>query len=237
MLKHRFVWRVAAVAMFAWGGPAGWAGDCDGTPGWTLDGPGSVPIGETAEVRLGGPADAIGFFMLSLGEGPIDSSFGKICLDFPLVLGMLFRFDGSGRFDVSGDIPCDRALVGLTLYMQFVTGRPNKGASNQESLTITDGVCAGDLCTFTQDEWGDACKDGNAGCRRDSLFDAIFPNGVTIGDVDGVDGDGDYALVFRSAAAVEQFLPATQPPDVLDADATDPTTLLNSGCRHRGDVR
>jgi hypothetical protein len=199
------------------------AGDCDGLPGWEIHAPDTVAIGDSVHVHLVGPADEFGFFMVSLGQGPLSSPYGTICLDFPLALGFLFKFDSTGNFGIDGDIPCDPALVDLTIYMQFLTCKPNKGISNQHALTFTDGICEGDLCSYTPGGWGSSCSGDNVGCLRDQWFDSVFPGGVTLGDHDGVDGDGDWALVFTSSAAVEAFLPATGTPGTLDGDATDPT--------------
>ena len=58
---------------------------------------------------------------------------------------------------------CAPIFAGLTVYTQFITCRPNKRVSNQHSLTITDGVCDGDLCTFTQGGWGSKPSGGNPG--------------------------------------------------------------------------
>lgn len=224
-MKTLALFTTALAAMTA--APA-YAGQCDGKPGWVIDAPDTTPIGSTVDFDLSGPADDIGFFMVSLGQGPLSSPYGTICLDFPLVLGFVFTFDSNGQFSMSGDIPCDPTFAGLTIYTQFITcgftGKQNKGASNQHALTITDGICDGDFCGYTQGGWGATCHGGNAGCLRDKWFDTVFPSGLTIGDADGIDGDGDFALLFTSSAAIEGFLPAGGTPDVLDADATDPTS-------------
>jgi len=214
----------AALAVAGIAAPLASAGQCDGTPGFILDAPDTAPIGTTVTVNLTGPADEMGFFMVSLGQGPLITPYGTICLDFPLALSFLFTLDSEGKLTFTGDIPCDPILANLTLYMQFITCRPNKGVSNQHALTITDGFCAGDLCSFTQGGWGTDCNGNNPGCRRDKWFDTVFPSGVSIGDPDGIDADGDFALLFTSSQAVEDFLPATSTPDLLDADATDPTS-------------
>jgi hypothetical protein len=217
---------ILTTAICAWTASPAFA-QCDGKPGWVIDAPDTTPIGSTVHYDLSGPANDIGFFMVSLGQGPLSSPYGTICLDFPLVLSFVFTFDSNGQFALDGNIPCEPALVDLTIYTQFITcgfiSKLNKGASNQHALTITDGICDGDLCSYTQGGWGTKCSGNNAGCLRDKWFDTVFPSGLTIGDADGVDGDGEFALVFTSSAAVQGFLPASGTPDVLDADATDPT--------------
>lgn len=207
---------------------------CGSGGGAVLGMPDTAGIGTTVTVTLDAPPPVTTvLFLASLGQGPINGgAYGTICLDFPTIISIVLVLDANGHAELTGDIPCDPAFVGITLYAQFLTcapgseGRTSKGSSNQESLTITDGLCDGDLCTFTQGGWGTTCSGNNPGCRRDKWFDTVFPNGVTIGDVDGIDGggDGEFALLFTSSAAVEDFLPAGKTPGTLDDDATDPTS-------------
>jgi hypothetical protein len=91
-------------------------------------------------------------------------------------------------------------------------------------VSVIDGLCDGDMIGFTQGGWGTVCSGGNPGCRRDAWFPTVFPNGVVIGDSDGIDGDKCYAVRFTSSAAVERFLPAGKTPSILKADATNPAS-------------
>jgi len=203
--------------------PAG-ADDCAGVPGYELHVPATGAIGQCVDVTLLGPANQLGLFMISLGDGPLPWCNGHtICLDFPLVLAFVFPFDDTGTFEFGGCLDCDPSLVGLTVYLQYLAVSPVPAVSNQCPFTIVDGICDGDLCTFTNGGWGSTCRGKNPGCRRDKHFDHVFPGGLTIGDPDGIDGDGDYALHFSSSAAVEAFLPGKGTPATLDADAHDPT--------------
>ena len=142
---------VASLAVLA---SSAMADDCNGKPGWVLTAPDTIAIGATIDVDLAGPANEMALLMVSLGEGPVKTGYGTICLDFPLVLSVPLTLDAAGVTSISGDIPCDPSLVGITFYTQFITCRPNKGVSNQHPITVTDGVCSGDLCTFTQGGWG-----------------------------------------------------------------------------------
>lgn len=200
------------------------AGDCDGRPGWVLDVPDQVAIGSDVSICMHGPATEMGLLMISTSTGSIDTPYGHICVSFPFLTSFLFTLDANGDFCVTGTAPCDPALIDFTLYMQFITCRPNKGVSNLDSITFTDALCDGNLCTFTQGGWGNTCHGSNPGCRRDQNFASAFPNGVTLGDQDGIDGDGDFAAVFTSAKAVEDFLPAGGTPGPLSGDAKDPTS-------------
>lgn len=98
--------------------------------------------------------------------------------------------------------------------------------------------CAGgdghgeDFCRQTQGGWGqdscnpgpDPCAGGNVGCFRDCHFDDLFPSGLVVGDPDGPDADGSYAILLTSSAAVAEYLPAGGMPAALTADQTDPET-------------
>ncbi len=207
---------------------AGRAGaQCTGT-GPVLDVPTELGLGDPVTVNLhADPPASYALFMVSTGDGPTNlGSYGTACLDFPLELSAYFALDANGDASFDEEIPCDPSLIGLTIYLQFIScggGRKSHLISNMVAVTITDGICDGDLCTFTQGGWGTRCNGGNPGCRRDQWFDTVFPKGVTIGDQGGIDGDGDFALHFTSSAAVEAFLPASKTPGILNADATDPT--------------
>jgi hypothetical protein len=202
--------------------------DCDGKPGWHLGfDPPMPPIGGTVTFTLAGPADEMGLLMFSLGQGPIVTSYGTICLDFPLDYFEFFVFDSNGSATVVEDVPCDFNLRCLTFYSQFITCSPNKGVSNQVAVSIADAICTdGWMFSGTQSEWAGVSDGvGNLGYRRDSLFRTIDSTGVTIGDPNGLDGViNGYALHFTDAAALAAFLPQTGACGVLGADATDATT-------------
>jgi hypothetical protein len=85
----------------------------------------------------------------------------------------------------------------------------------------------GDFCTQTQGGWGSSPSPGmgagNTGNLLHDNFLTIFPGGtIVIGDPDGVDGDGLFAIVLTSAQAVTDFLPTGGTPAALTADLTDP---------------
>ena len=199
------------------------AGDCYGNLGWVNGAPSEIAIGTSVDVCLEGPAGALGLFMVSTGENTLLSKYGTICLDFPLLSQFIFHFDSNGDYCFNVEVDCDPTLVGITVYSQFFTCHPNRGISNQVATTVTDGICDGDFATFTQGGWGTSCSGNNPGCLRDQFFDSVFPNGLTLGDTDGIDGDSDFALHFTSSAAVEVFIPTGGKSGPLDADATNPT--------------
>lgn len=202
---------------------------CGTGGGRILDMPPSAAIGTSVTINMSAPPpEEMVLLMFSLGQGPVDfGSYGTICLDMPPLLMLEFTLDANGNASATGDVPCDPSLIGLIIYAQFLTchfggTHLSHGSSNQESLTITDGSCEGGLCTFTPGGWGAPCSGNNAGCIRDKFFDSVYPGGVSIGDPDGVDGDGVFAIHLTSAAAVEAFLPSGGTPAVLTQDETDP---------------
>lgn len=217
---------IGLAAVFAAAAPSLSAQNCNGKPGWVLTCPGDAPIGANIDVTMTGPANELAFYMVSFGQGPLQSGYGEICLDFPLGGAEFIPLGPTGTVTFTDTIPCDVNIRCVTLYMQFLTCRPNKGVSNQCSLFIKDGICpSGDMISYTADRWGET-SDGvsNLGWRRDHLFNAVFPNGVTIGDADGVDGDGVFALHFDGSADIEAFLPNAGPAALLSGDATNPTS-------------
>lgn len=203
------------------------AQNCNGKQGWILGLSDTVEIGSTVTIDFTGPVNEMALLMVSTGQGPIPSKYGTICLDFPLVAQAMVNLDAQGLATLDVDIACDPALVGVTVYSQFITCRPNKGISNQVATTFIDAIHSGDLCTYTQGGWGTSCNGNNPGCLLDSWFATVFPNGLLIGDQGGVnDGDsGIWAARWDSAAAVQAFLPIGGGPGPLTYDAVDPTTL------------
>jgi hypothetical protein len=82
----------------------------------------------------------------------------------------------------------------------------------------------GDFCSQTQGGWGSECQGNNTGCLRDLFLDSLIATygPVIVGDPDGADGDGFFAIVLTSSLAVEEYLPAGGTPAPLSADQTDP---------------
>ena len=101
----------------------------------------------------------------------------------------------------------------------LIEGSPN-GAS-------FDVDCGGppppdDFCTQTQGGWGSTPAGNNPGACLHASFGALFPSGLVIGDSDGPDADGCYAILLTNAQAVTDFLPTGGAPATLTGDLTDP---------------
>jgi len=88
----------------------------------------------------------------------------------------------------------------------------------------TDGpeIRPGDFKTFTHGAWGSRCSGRNTGCLRDAHFAQVFPAGLVLGDPDGDDADGVWALVLTSSRAVQALLPNGGTPGALRGDLVDP---------------
>lgn len=197
-------------------------GDCDGDNGWRLELPECSAVGSTVTVCMQGPANAIGGFYASLGDGPTRTNCGILCLDFPPIVAVQFQFDGEGNYCLEDELPEDLELIGTVIYAQFLTCKP-AGVSNQASLEIIEDLAPGDFVTFKQDALGVNCEGlGGPACRVEEWFDLLFPNGVILGDQDGVDGDGEFAIVFTSPSAIAKFLPDDGPVAELASDLVDP---------------
>jgi hypothetical protein len=200
------------------------AQDCTGDPGLDLHSPAEVPIGGEFCLDLVGPAFIPGFLMASLGEGPTPSVYGDLCLDFPLIFATVVFFDANGNLTLKGPIPCDETLIDLKIFVQFLVCDPFRGVSPQICVTITDGLCDEEYCTYTQGGWGTGCNGNNPGCIRDANFDTAFPLGLVLGDPHGDDDDGLFALVLNSSSAVEAFLPNGSTAGTLTGDEVDPSS-------------
>jgi hypothetical protein len=213
---------VSGVIAFALPSPT--EGDCEGAQGLFLDLPPVVTLGETFTVCMQGPPNVYGLFLASTGQGPIESKWGTLCLDLPLLESMVFQFDENGEFCFDCEVDCDVDLIGFTGYAQFVVNKPCPLASNQASLTIEDGICVGDYFSYTPGAYGADCHGDNPACTLEEWFDVLFPDGIKLGDQDGPDGgaDGEYTLHFTSLQAVKDFLPGGGPPAHLTGDEIDP---------------
>src|SRR5262245_58406366 len=88
--------------------------DCSGDPGFVLTiTPDQVPIGTDFQICAEGPAGWIAVLMVSLGQGPTDTDFGTLCLDFPLVAFFPFVIPKEGEVCFDHHMYCDKGLVGL----------------------------------------------------------------------------------------------------------------------------
>ena len=106
------------------------------------------------------------------------------------------------------------AIVFLSLAACFVLFAP---AAVAQPVPPCD-PCV-NYCTYTPGGWGAPCNGGNAGCLRDMCFEAVYPNGVTIGrNYDA----GCCWIHFTSAFAIEEFLPQGGTPTALTQNYTDP---------------
>lgn len=199
-----------------------------GVPGFVLTMPSPAFTGADYNFCLETPGSAIAFLMTSIEllPAPIQTSAGPFYLQTPLIATQVIGIPASGELCITCVVPCFDTLEGVTVHFQFgALTAGGRGLSNVQTVTVEEGDCdvdAGDFATFTQGGWGAACSGDNAGCLRDQNFAAVFPGGLILGDQDGVDGDGLFALVLTDAQAVEDFIPEGGPAGALLFDDTDP---------------
>ncbi|MFG0315708.1 MAG: hypothetical protein ACF8XB_00440, partial [Planctomycetota bacterium JB042] len=213
-------------------GASSLAADCTGDPGFMLGiSPSQVPIGSAFQVSVEAPAGSLVLLLMSGQPGPTQTPFGELCVSLPA--GIFPFVTPSSSLTFPHFVACEPAFVGLTGYFQFLAADPNQPGqvfrSNSQSLVIVDGQCtavpdSGDFASFTQGGWGQECSGGNVGCLRDAHFDAVYPNGLVLGDPDGADGDSEWAIVLTSSAAVAAFMPTGSTPSPLAQNHVDPVT-------------
>jgi len=199
-----------------------------GTPACQLLMPSTVQLGETWNTCMIAPANTVAFLLIAGDDGPTPTKYGPLSIGPPLLAVYVIAIGPTGMECFDHLVHCDPNLVGMVGFFHFVDidqSDPTQFCvSNPATLTVLDGDCVepGDFVTYTQGGWGTECDGGNPGCLRDEHFDSVYPHGVIVGDQDGPDGDNDYALLFTNSLAVQDFLPAGGPPDVLDGDETNP---------------
>jgi hypothetical protein len=208
--------------------------DCSGTPGYTLDIPDEVAVGDSFSTCITAPPSSFVLVFISASTSPHPTMFGTLCVDLPFLTIWGFAMPVTGSICLDHPVECDASVIGFTGYFQAVALGPNPGQAgltNLETLTaIDDGSCGclslgpGDFVTYTQGGWGSTCSGQNPGCLRDANFASVFPNGLLIGDQDGADGDGFFSLLLTDSMAVEDFLPAGGTSGALTADLVDPLT-------------
>jgi hypothetical protein len=188
--------------------------DCAGTPGYTLTMPATVGIGESFTTCLEAPGGSLTFILVGGDGGPLSTKYGPICVGFPFLTIWPVVMPPSGTLCLDHLVECDHDVIGFTGHFQFASFGPavgQIGLSNSQCLTaVNSGTCdvhSGDFVTYTQGGWGTKCAGGNPGCTRDANFASVFPGGLVVGDQDGDDADGAFALVLTTSKAVQDFLP------------------------------
>ena len=208
--------------------PVARAGDMPGTPGYVLDLPDTVGIGQNFDTCLQAPGNSLVILFIGSGPGPVQTRYGPIHVSFPFLAMWTFFMPVDGQVCLPHLVECDPTVVGLTAWFQFAAFGPapgQVGLSNSQAMTATDsGACevkAGDFVTYTMGGWGAKCSGSNPGCLRDEHFGHAFPDGLLLGDQDGIDGDGHYALLLTSSLAVQDFLPEGTTSQAFTQDDVD----------------
>ena len=120
------------------------ASECSGDPQYNLTMPATAPIGEIINITIEGPPNNLAALFVSLGEGPVDSNFGTLCISFPTLITLVLPIPPNGSLTIPALVPCDGGIVGVTVYSQFIGFDPatmGGGVSNQATTTFVDGPC------------------------------------------------------------------------------------------------
>jgi hypothetical protein len=115
----------------------------------------------------------------------------------------------------------DLALVTRDLTLAFEGGVVSQFAQDH----LVNGDCPGgwqngDLITYSQDSWGGDPTQSTAAALLLAQFNSRFPGGVEIGLFLGA----GFSMVFSSAEAILDYLPASGATGSLNADLVDPTS-------------
>ncbi len=223
MLRRTTAALVAALLLFS-------AGDVSAQTSVTINGQGGCDAttvnGKPIDIGINAPANWRVVLLVGLNEGSIPTAFGTVEMGtVDLIVGL--TVGNSGFVNIGCAVPCNPLLNGLTTYFQVVSFDPqdpgNFELSARTCVTVLDnGLCGQQMATFTQGGWGVACNGNNPGCLRDTHFASVFgPSGMILGDPDGDDVDGIYAVQLTTSLAVEILLPEGGTASVLSGDEVD----------------
>jgi len=198
---------VAALAVTAFLAPVG--STQLGDPGYEISAPQIVATGMPFGFCLTAPPESTVVLLVGTQPGVTPTKFGELGLALPVAFIFIFPMPLSGQFCFPPDrsVPCSQDLVGVTMYMQLIAIGPEAGQhgiSNRADIEILDAAACtpGGLVTYTQGAWGGTCSGNNPACLLQANFDTVFPNGLILGDPDGIDGDSEFALLLTSSDAV-----------------------------------
>lgn len=190
-------------------------------------GGGTVATGTDLDICLEGPAFWPVVLLVSMQPGEIPTQYGTLGLG-SIDMMVAVTMNSSCDICIPCWVPCNPAFDGLTAYFQMVTWNPNDpeefALSDVATITVQHtGLCGQTMVTYTQGGWGTKCSGNNPGCLRDAWFDDVFgPDGITIGDPDGLDGDDVRTLRLTSSYRVRKLLPNGGTPGPLEDDEYNP---------------
>lgn len=205
---------------------------CPGDPANILQvAPTNVPIGTAFDVTITAPVGNVVVLLVSTQPGPTPTPYGSLCVGLPA--GTFAFVQPLPTITFPHPIECRPEYVGLSGYLQFLSADPLIGEtstklSNSVQVNLIDGACgtseitSGDFISYTMGGWGTKCSGSNPGCFRDANFPTVFPNGLLIGDADGIDGDDSFAAHFTTSKAIEDFLPAGKTAGALNKNSVNP---------------
>lgn len=107
-------------------------------------------------------------------------------------------------------------------YIGALVGYPARAFCNYSFEVLPP---AGPHCSYTQGGWGATPHGHNAASILANNFATVYPSGVEV----GILGTGGFSMIFTSANAVKNYLPAGGTPGALDADSANPASDNHSG--------
>lgn len=171
---------------------------CPGDPGFELQMPSLVGIGEPLDSTVTAPANYYGVLLLSAGNSTIPTVWGNLCLGGGGQLFVAAAFQSTGDEQVINwcHLPCDKGFIDLQAYLQFIAFRlpdlEEWGLSNDVCFRITDQLGTGqEFNAFAAD--GDLTfKRGSSGGRiaaEDDVKLRKYDVGVELSDSQGARDD------------------------------------------------
>ena len=228
MLHPKLAAAAAAVSLFVATPASAQLAD----PQYAIDAPQYLAVGTPFAFCMSAPPESMVVLLVGTQAGLTQTKFGPIGVALPAQFIFIFPMFASGQFCIPPDrfVPCSEELIGVTMSMQLIAIGPEPGQhgiSNRADILIQDaGACGapGGLVTYTQGGWGAECSGSNPACLLQAQFPNVYPNGLILGDQDGIDGDSEFALLLTSAEAVKNFLPEGSTRKPFNQDDVDPTT-------------
>ena len=85
------------------------------------------------------------------------------------------------------------------------------------------GWSDGDVTTYTQAAWGSAVSASPAPALLAANYNSVYASTSGVLEV-GIHGTGGFSLLFTSATAIDDFLPAAGTNGILTSDLANPTS-------------
>lgn len=149
---------------------------------------GSVTPGAPVTLSVTGaiPGGTVGF---ALGDGenpdPCPAVVGGACLDLasPMMIGTAVA-DAGGNATIVGVIPASLSAYEIA-FQAAALGCEEPALSGV--LLVDVSMSEAEPCAFSPTRWSVDCQADNVGCFRDGWFSTVYPTGLQLGGVQGLD--------------------------------------------------